>query len=75
MLTATQERTQVHTVEVGFDDEGRLLALRDHFVHDTGAYTPRGLVVPLLSASMLAGPYRIPAVEVTSTASTPIACR
>ena len=65
MLTATQERTQVHTVEVGFDDEGRLLALRDHFVHDTGAYTPRGLVVPLLSASMLAGPYRIPGVEVT----------
>ncbi len=65
MLTATQERTQVHTVEVGFDDEGRLLALRDRFVHDTGAYTPRGLVVPLLSASMLAGPYRIPAVEVT----------
>jgi carbon-monoxide dehydrogenase large subunit len=65
MLTATQERTQVHTVEVGFDDEGRLLALRDHFVHDTGAYTPRGLVVPLLSASMLAGPYRIPSVEVT----------
>src|SRR2546427_3512180 len=65
MLAATQERTQVHTVEIGFDDEGRLLALRDRFVHDTGAYTPRGLVVPLLSASMLAGPYRIPAVEVT----------
>jgi CO/xanthine dehydrogenase Mo-binding subunit len=65
MLTATQERTQVHTVEVGFDHEGRLLALRDRFVHDTGAYAPRGLVVPLLSASMLAGPYRVPAVEVT----------
>src|SRR5438093_9376224 len=65
MLTATQERTQVHTVEVGFDDDGRLLALRDRFVHDTGAYTPRGLVVPLLSASMLAGPYRIPNIDVT----------
>src|SRR5437660_47450 len=65
MLTATQERTQVHTVEVGFDDDGRLLALRDRFVHDTGAYTPRGLVVPLLSASMLAGPYRIPHIDVT----------
>jgi len=65
MLTATQERTQTHAVAVGFDDEGRLLALRDHFVHDTGAYTPRGLVVPLLTASMLAGPYRIPNVEVT----------
>jgi CO/xanthine dehydrogenase Mo-binding subunit len=65
MLAATQERTQRHAVEVGFDDEGRLLALRDHFTHDTGAYTPRGLVVPLLSASMLVGPYRIPNVEVT----------
>jgi aerobic carbon-monoxide dehydrogenase large subunit len=65
MLAATQERTQVHTVDVGFDDEGRLLALRDRFVHDTGAYTPRGLVVPLLSASMLAGPYRVASLEVT----------
>ena len=65
MLAATQERMQRHAVEIGFDDEGRLLALRDRFTHDTGAYTPRGLVVPLLSASMLAGPYRIPNVEVT----------
>jgi len=65
MLAATQERTQLHTVEVGFDGEGHLLALRDRFTHDTGAYTPRGLVVPLLSASMLAGPYRVPSIEVT----------
>jgi len=64
MLAATQERAQRHDVTVGFDGEGRLLALRDRFVHDTGAYTPRGLVVPLLTASMLTGPYRIPAVEV-----------
>src|SRR5262249_20076795 len=62
---ATQERTQAHTVEVGFDDEGRLLALRDRFVHDAGASTRGGLVVPLLTASMLAGPYRIPSVEVS----------
>jgi aerobic carbon-monoxide dehydrogenase large subunit len=65
MLTATQERSQAHEVTVGFDASGRLLALRDHFVHDTGAYTPRGLVVPLLTASMLTGPYVIPHVEVT----------
>jgi len=67
LLSATQERAQVHDVTVAFDDEGRLLALRDRFVHDTGAYTPRGLVVPMLTASMLTGPYRIPAVEVTLT--------
>jgi carbon-monoxide dehydrogenase large subunit len=65
MLAATQERAQVHDVTVGFDAEGRLYALRDHFVHDTGAYTPRGLVVPLLTASMLTGPYLIPNVEVS----------
>jgi aerobic carbon-monoxide dehydrogenase large subunit len=65
MLAATQERQQEHEVTVGFDDAGQLLALRDRFVHDTGAYTPRGLVVPLLTASMLTGPYRIPAVEST----------
>ena len=64
LLTATQERTQVHDVTVGFDADGRVLALRDHFVHDNGAYTPRGLVVPLLTASMLTGPYRVPDVEV-----------
>jgi len=63
MLAATQEREQEHEVTAGFDDEGHLLALRDRFVHDTGAYTPRGLVVPLLTASMLTGPYKIPAVE------------
>jgi carbon-monoxide dehydrogenase large subunit len=65
MLTATQERAQHHDVTVGFGDDGRLLALRDRFVHDTGAYTPRGLVVPLLTASMLTGPYAIPSVEVS----------
>jgi aerobic carbon-monoxide dehydrogenase large subunit len=65
MLTATQERTQHHEVTVGFDADGRLVALRDHFIHDTGAYTPRGLVVPLLTASMLTGPYVVPNIEVT----------
>src|SRR5262249_49952665 len=49
MLTATQERAQHHDVTLGFDADGRLIALRDHFVHDNSAYTPRGLVVPLLA--------------------------
>jgi CO/xanthine dehydrogenase Mo-binding subunit len=65
MVAATQERTQWHDVTVGFDEAGRLLVLRDRFVHDAGAYTPRGLTVPLVTASMLTGPYRIPNVEVT----------
>ena len=60
LQSATQERIQVHQVAVAFDDAGRLLGLSDTMVHDTGAYTPRGLVVPLLSATMLPGPYKVP---------------
>ncbi len=67
MVSATQERLQIHEVTVGFDDEGRILAFRDHFVHDNGAYTPRGLIVARLTASMLSGPYRIPNIEIELT--------
>ena len=59
LLTATQERDQIHDVEVGFDGEGRILALRDRFLHDMGAYAPRGGAVPHNASSALPGPYRI----------------
>jgi len=46
LLSATQERDQVHDVEFGFDGDGRIVALRDRFLHDMGAYSPRGGAVP-----------------------------
>ncbi len=46
LIAANQERGQIHHVEVAVDEEGRILALRDRFLHDTGAYTPYGIVVP-----------------------------
>jgi carbon-monoxide dehydrogenase large subunit len=55
-----QERGQVHEVEVGFDGEGKLLALSDDFIHDGGAYTPYGLILPIITAAQIPGPYRIP---------------
>src|SRR5947199_9165340 len=55
-----QERGQVHEVEVGFDDEGRLLALSDDFLHDGGAYTPYGIILPIITSAQVPGPYRIP---------------
>ncbi len=55
-----QERGQVHDVEVGFDGEGRVLALSDDFIHDGGAYTPYGIILPIISAAQLPGPYRLP---------------
>ena len=55
-----QERGQVHEVEVGFDDGGRVIALSDDFIHDGGAYTPYGIILPIISAAQLPGPYRVP---------------
>src|SRR4030088_2786910 len=54
------ERGQVHEVEVGFDDEGKLLALDVDFIHDGGAYTPYGIILPIITAAQVPGPYRIP---------------
>jgi carbon-monoxide dehydrogenase large subunit len=60
-FTATNhERAQLHEVEVGFDDEGRVLALDDDFIHDAGAYTPYGIILPIITAGQLPGPYRVP---------------
>ncbi len=55
-----QERGQVHEVEVGFDNDGRVLALSDDFIHDGGAYTPYGIILPIITAGQIPGPYRIP---------------
>jgi carbon-monoxide dehydrogenase large subunit len=55
-----QERGQVHDVEVGFDDEGRIQALSDDFIHDAGAYTPYGIILPIITAAQVPGPYRVP---------------
>jgi carbon-monoxide dehydrogenase large subunit len=54
------ERGQVHEVEVGFDGEGKVLALTDDFIHDAGAYTPYGIILPIITAAQIPGPYRVP---------------
>ncbi len=60
-FTATnQERGQVHDVEVGFDADGRVLAIDDDFIHDGGAYTPYGIILPIITAGQVPGPYRVP---------------
>ncbi|GAC1507622.1 MAG: xanthine dehydrogenase family protein molybdopterin-binding subunit [Candidatus Dormibacteraceae bacterium] len=54
------ERGQVHEVEVGYDGDGRVLALNDEFIHDAGAYTPYGIILPIITAAQIPGPYRVP---------------
>jgi carbon-monoxide dehydrogenase large subunit len=57
-ISAAHERAQEHQVRVGFDDTGRILGLDVRFLHDNGAYTPYGIIVPIISATQLLGPYK-----------------
>ena len=55
----TQERGQVHDVEIALSRDGHILGLKDNFLHDTGAYDPYGLTIPLNTQSHDMGGYDI----------------
>jgi aerobic carbon-monoxide dehydrogenase large subunit len=57
-VSSAHERGQRHQVRVGFDDDGRLLGLDVEFLHDNGAYTPYGIIVPIITSTQLLGPYK-----------------
>ena len=57
-ISSSHERGQLQEVEVGFDDDGRVLALDVKFWHDNGAFTPYGIIVPIITATQLLGPYK-----------------
>ncbi|WP_433422334.1 aerobic carbon-monoxide dehydrogenase large subunit [Microtetraspora malaysiensis] len=63
-VSSAHERAQVQHVRVGFDDEGRVLGLDVTILHDHGAYTPYGIIVPIITSTQLLGPYKIGAYRV-----------
>ena len=67
-LATTQERSQIHDAEIALAPDGRILGIRDEFLHDSGAYDPYGLTVPLNSQCNLLGPYVVPAYDSRFTA-------
>ncbi|MBX3016193.1 MAG: xanthine dehydrogenase family protein molybdopterin-binding subunit [Caldilineaceae bacterium] len=56
----TQERGQVHEAEMALTRDGRVLGVKDLFLHDAGAYAPYGLTVALNSQCTLLGQYDVP---------------
>ena len=71
LLCSAHSRDQLHEVEVGFDDDGHILALRDNFILDCGAWNPIGGGVPYNTAAHLTGPYKIDHLAVSArTAAT-----
>jgi aerobic carbon-monoxide dehydrogenase large subunit len=64
LICSCHSRDQIHDVEVGFDEDGRILALRDSFVVDCGAWNPIGAGVVYNTAVHLPGPYKIEAIAI-----------
>ncbi len=58
-LSATHSRDQIHELEIGFDEQGRILALRDEFLADCGAWNPIGAGIIYNTAAHLLGPYKV----------------
>jgi carbon-monoxide dehydrogenase large subunit len=63
LAAATQGRDQVHRIALAAAADGRILAVRDSVVMNTGAYNLLGLVVPYNSFTHLLGPYAIDALR------------
>jgi len=61
-ISAMMERTQTHRIKVAFDDDGKLIAMKDVFEHDQGAYVA-GLQVPMITLSTVPGQYKIPNIH------------
>jgi CO/xanthine dehydrogenase Mo-binding subunit len=57
-VSSAHERGQLQRVSVGFDGQGVLRGLDVELWHDNGAYTPYGIIVPIITATQLLGPYK-----------------
>ena len=67
-FATTQERAQIHDAEIALARDGRILGIKDTFLHDTGAYNPYGLTVPINSQISILGPYVVENYESIFTA-------
>jgi len=59
-LSTTSERDQVHFCEIAVTKEGRILGFKDSFLHNTGAYNPYMMTVPLNTQTHTVSNYAIP---------------
>jgi carbon-monoxide dehydrogenase large subunit len=73
---AAQERDQHWSLAIAVDGDARLLGVRGRLIHDLGAYALQDVNIPYNSASMMSGPYMLPAlsmdVVVAATNKTPV---
>lgn len=63
-VNMSQERTQIHYIDLAATSDGQVIGLRDRFIHDTGAFIPYGIAVAQVASTSIASSYRIPNIEV-----------
>jgi carbon-monoxide dehydrogenase large subunit len=78
LVSMTHGRGQIQDLDVGYDDEGRLLALRLRIIQDCGAWPDvTGSGLPILTTFMSGGCYKIPKIGASfrsvTTNTTPVA--
>jgi len=59
LIASNHERGQLHEASIAVEADGTILGVKDVFLHDAGAYTPYGIVVPIVTSTQLPGPYRL----------------
>ena len=59
-VAMTHEREQIHDASMALGKNGKILAIKDNFLYDTGAYIPYGLTVALNAQCTLLSMYKVP---------------
>lgn len=59
-LGTTSERDQVHFAEIALKNDGTILGVKDVFYHNTGAYDPYGMTIPLNTQTHVISNYKVP---------------
>ena len=66
---AAQERDQYWSIEIAADTDGHVRGVRGRLIHDIGAYALQDVNIPYNSATMLSGPYMVPALAIDVVAT------
>lgn len=64
LISSIQERDEFWSLEIAFDADARIQAIRGRLVHDQGAYAPHSYNVPYNAVTSLMGPYAVPNLDI-----------
>ncbi|QCJ44389.1 xanthine dehydrogenase family protein molybdopterin-binding subunit [Bacillus sp. S3] len=60
MMSCIHEREQYHEASLGVTEDGKIIAVIDTMLANNGAYVPWGIIVPIMTSTLIPGPYKVP---------------